>query len=51
MRYAYLLVALLAFTLPACQTSQIVQPKAKLCVEAPADHPKDVSCKLEVSLN
>jgi len=53
MRTLYLFVALLALALPACQTSngQVIQPKAKLLVEAPADHPKDVTCKFEVTLN
>lgn len=50
MRYAPLLVALLALTaLPACQSTAI-QPKAKLCVEAPQDL-KEATYKLEVSLN
>jgi hypothetical protein len=53
MRAVKVLVAVLALVTPACQSTQMVQPKAKLAVEAPAGVKTldDVKYKLEVTLN
>lgn len=52
-RVLKVIVAVLALMTPACQSIQMVQPKARLAVEAPADMKSldDVKYKLEVTLN
>jgi hypothetical protein len=53
MRAVRVLVALIALMTPACQSTQMVQPQARLAVEALADAKslEDVKYKLELTLN